>query len=47
LPPSLFTVRISKILGVDKSIIKRPLGLLSAQDLASVEADLRRALALA
>jgi len=32
---------------VDKSIIKRPLVLLSAQDLASVEADLRRALALA
>jgi hypothetical protein len=29
---------------VDKAIIKRPLGLLSAQDLARVEAALRQAL---
>ena len=41
------TVRISKILAVDKAIIKRPLGLLSPQDLARVEAAVRQALGLA
>jgi mRNA-degrading endonuclease toxin of MazEF toxin-antitoxin module len=41
------TVRISKILAVDKAIIKRPLGTLSAPDLARVEARLRQALGLA
>ena len=41
------TVRISKILAVDKAIIKRPLGRLSAPDLARVEAGLRQSLGLA
>jgi mRNA interferase MazF len=41
------TVRISKILAVDKAIIKRPLGTLSAPDLARVEARLRQALGFA
>ena len=40
------TVRTSKILAVDKQIIKRPLGVLSAQDLAGVQARLRQALGL-
>ena len=40
------TVRISKVLAVDKQIIKRGLGLLSQQDLAHVETGLRRALGL-
>ena len=40
------TVRISKVLAVDKQIIKRGLGLLSQQDLAHVEMGLRRALGL-
>jgi mRNA-degrading endonuclease toxin of MazEF toxin-antitoxin module len=40
------TVRISKILAVDKQIVKKPLGLLSAQDLARVETGLRQALGL-
>ncbi len=41
------TVRISKILAVDKAIIKRPLGLLSAPALGRVEAGLRQAPGLA
>jgi len=41
------TARISKLVSVDKAIIKRPLGMLSPQDLLRVEAILRRALALA
>ncbi len=40
------TVRISKLLTVDKQIIKRILGPLSRQDLALVEAGLRQALGL-
>lgn len=40
------TVRISKILAVDKQIVKRALGSLSAPDLAQVETGLRQALAL-
>lgn len=40
------TVRISKILAVDKQIIKRVLGLLSPQDLDQVETGLRGAFAL-
>ena len=41
------TVRISKILAVDKRIIKRILGALSRADLALVEMKLRQALDLA
>lgn len=41
------TVRISKILAVDKAIIKRPFGLLPNQDLARVDAGVRKALGLA
>jgi mRNA-degrading endonuclease toxin of MazEF toxin-antitoxin module len=41
------TVRISKVLAVDKRIIKRILGHLSRPDLARVEAGLRQALGLA
>jgi mRNA-degrading endonuclease toxin of MazEF toxin-antitoxin module len=40
------TVRISKVLAVDKKIIKRVLGLLSPQDLSQVEKSLRAAFAL-
>lgn len=40
------TVRISKLLAVDKQIIKRILGPLSQQDLALVEVGLRQALGL-
>lgn len=40
------TVRISKVLAVDKQIIKRILGRLSQPDLDQVEAGLRRALGL-
>ncbi len=40
------TVRISKILAVDKSIIKRTAGSVSPQDLARVEVVLRQALDL-
>jgi mRNA-degrading endonuclease toxin of MazEF toxin-antitoxin module len=40
------TVRISKILAVDKKIIKRVLGMLSPQDIGQVEKGLRAALAL-
>jgi mRNA interferase MazF len=40
------TVRISKILAVDKRIIKRVLGLLSPEDLSQVEKGLRAALDL-
>lgn len=40
------TVRISKILAVDKQIVKRALGSLSASDLARVEASVRQALGL-
>ncbi|HSB67798.1 MAG TPA: type II toxin-antitoxin system PemK/MazF family toxin [Candidatus Methylomirabilis sp.] len=40
------TARISKILAVDKHIVKRPLGALSTADLAKVEAGLRQALSL-
>lgn len=41
------TVRISKILAVDKQIVKRALGRVSAADLALVEASVRQALGLA
>jgi mRNA interferase MazF len=37
------TVRISKVLAVDKEIIKKRLGSLSEQDLAHVDTELRRA----
>lgn len=40
------TVRISKILAVDKQIVKRALGSLSSPDLAHVETGLRQALGL-
>jgi mRNA-degrading endonuclease toxin of MazEF toxin-antitoxin module len=40
------TVRISKLLAVDKQTIKTNLGFLSAQDLARAEAGLREALGL-
>jgi mRNA interferase MazF len=40
------TVRISKVLTVDKEIIKKRLGVLSQQDLAQVDVELRRALGL-
>ncbi|MGH7897394.1 MAG: type II toxin-antitoxin system PemK/MazF family toxin [Candidatus Binatia bacterium] len=40
------TVRVSKMLAVDKRIIKRTLGSLSAQDLVRVERGLRDALGL-
>jgi len=40
------TVRISKLLAVDKQIIKRNLGPLSPEDLTRVETGLRRALGL-
>lgn len=40
------TVRISKLLAVDKEIIKRILGFLSPQDLNQVEEGLREALDL-
>jgi mRNA-degrading endonuclease toxin of MazEF toxin-antitoxin module len=40
------TVRVSKLLAVDKQIIKTKLGSLSSQDLARVEAGLRQALGL-
>jgi mRNA-degrading endonuclease toxin of MazEF toxin-antitoxin module len=40
------TVRISKVLAVDKRIIKKALGPLPQQDLAEVETRLRRALGL-
>ncbi len=40
------TVRISKLLAVDKRIIRSSLGRLSAGDMARVEAGLRRALGL-
>jgi mRNA interferase MazF len=37
------TVRISKVLSVEKAILKRILGSLSQEDLAKVEISLRRA----
>ncbi len=40
------TVRVSKLLSVDKRIIRRALGCLSLQDFARVEAVLRQALDL-
>ena len=40
------TVRVSKILAVDKHIVKRVLGSLSGPDLARVEANVRQALDL-
>ena len=40
------TVRISKLLAVDREIIKRILGVVSAQDLNQVEKGLREALDL-
>jgi mRNA interferase MazF len=40
------TVRISKLLAVDKEIIKRILGVLSSKDLIQVETGLREALDL-
>jgi hypothetical protein len=39
-------VRVSKILAVDKQIVKRALGSLSGPDLARVEATVRQALDL-
>jgi mRNA-degrading endonuclease toxin of MazEF toxin-antitoxin module len=41
------TVRISKMLAVDKQIVKRVLGSLSQEDMARVETGVRRALGLA
>lgn len=41
------TVRISKLLAIDKRIIRRTLGRASPQDLSRVEVALRRALDLA
>lgn len=40
------TVRIAKILAVDKQIIKRALGILAAPDLARIETELRQAFGL-
>ena len=40
------TVRISKMLAVDKQIVKRVLGSLSQEDMTRVETGVRRALAL-
>jgi mRNA interferase MazF len=40
------TVRVSKLLAVDKRIITRALGRLAAPDLQSVEDELRRALGI-
>lgn len=40
------TVRISKVLSVDKQILKRIVGSLSEEDLAGVEASLRQAFGL-
>lgn len=40
------TVRVSKLLAVDKQIIKRVLGVLSAEDVARVDAGLRVAFGL-
>jgi len=40
------TVRISKLLSVDKQIVKSVLGSLGLEDLARVEEDLREALNL-
>jgi len=40
------TVRMSKVLAVDKQIIKRNLGPLAPEDLTRVETGLRRALGL-
>lgn len=40
------TVRISKLLAVDKQIVKRALGVLPARDLAGVESGLQKALGL-
>jgi len=40
------TVRISKVLAVDKQIVKKILGLLSQQDLDRVETGVRHALGL-
>ncbi len=40
------TVRISKIVTVEKSLIRRPLGSLVAEDLHSVDSALREALGL-
>ena len=41
------TVRVSKLLSVDKTIVKRVIGDLVPDDLAGVETILRQALALA
>jgi mRNA-degrading endonuclease toxin of MazEF toxin-antitoxin module len=40
------TVRISKVLAVDKQIVKKSLGVLSAEDLVRVDTELRRAFGL-
>lgn len=40
------TVRVSKLLAVDKRIVRRALGMLSVRDLAQVASTLRAALAL-
>ena len=37
------TVRISKVLAVDKQIVKKALGVLPAEDLAKVDREIRRA----
>lgn len=41
------TVRISKLLAIDKDIVRRTLGVLPAQDLTVVETSLQKALGLA
>lgn len=40
------TLRVSKLLAIDKRIIRRTLGMVSEEDLASANARLRQALAL-
>ncbi len=40
------TVRISKLLAVDRRIVRKGLGMLSSQDLAKVDAGLQQALGL-
>ena len=40
------TVRVSKVLAIDKTIVRRTLGVLRAHDLVSVEKDIQRAFGL-
>lgn len=40
------TVRVSKLLAIDKDIIRRTLGVLPSQDLVTVEAGIRKAFGL-